>query len=82
MSRSGSTRSCVFNGLPPTEDHSIADHLNGNSLVNCDDNFRWATRSENNKNLHGVAAQQLRLAIATGNAARVVGRAGRELVAA
>lgn len=42
----------------PTEKHTIGDHLDGESLNNRRDNLRWATRSENNKNLYGVAARQ------------------------
>lgn len=60
------------NGLPPSQKHLISDHLDGDSLNNCRLNLRWATRSENNRNLNGVAYQQLRLAVLTGDTARVM----------
>jgi hypothetical protein len=62
-------------GLPPTPDHTIADHQDGNSLVDCRDNLEWATPSMNRRNMNGIAAQQLRLAVKTGDPSRVIGRA-------
>ncbi len=58
-------------GLPPSKDHLIGDHLDGDSL-NCRRlNLAWATSSQNRRNLHGIAYQQLRLAIGTGDMSRV-----------
>lgn len=62
-------------GLPPTKEHLIADHLDGNSLVNRRHNFRWATVSQNNRNLGGVAYQQLRMAVIMQDPSRVLGGA-------
>lgn len=60
------------NGLPPSVDHIVADHQDGNSLMDTRINLQWATRSENAKNRHGVAWQQLQLAVSTQNPARVL----------
>lgn len=58
-------------GLPPTKDHLIGDHLDGDSL-NCRRlNLQWATSSQNSSNRGGIAYQQLRLAIGTGDMSRV-----------
>jgi hypothetical protein len=65
------------NGLPPTEKHKIADHEDGESLNMRRGNLRWATTSENNKNLYGVYSQQLRMAFKTGDMSRVITRASQ-----
>ncbi len=59
-------------GLPPSRHHLIADHLDGESLNDRRANLRWATLSTNNRNLNGLAYQRLRLAVLTGDAARVM----------
>ena len=58
-------------GLPPTKDHLIGDHLDGDSLNDRRLNLEWATHSGNRRNIGGVAAQQLRLAIGTRDMSRV-----------
>lgn len=59
-------------GLPPSRDHVIGDHLDGQSLNDRRPNLRWATVSQNNRNIGGIAVVQLRLAIATGEIGRVL----------
>ena len=58
-------------GLPPSREHLIGDHLDGQSLNDRRANLRWATHSENRRNLGGMMAQQLRLSIATGDLSRL-----------
>lgn len=38
----------------PSKDHILADHKNGDTLLNTRLNLRWATRSMNRKNIHRV----------------------------
>ena len=45
-------------GPPPTSDHRIADHLDGNSLNCRHSNMRWATDQTNSQNKYGFAALQ------------------------
>lgn len=47
-------------GQPPSDRH-VADHLNGDSLDCRRENLRWATLSQNAKNLFGSAWLQLRM---------------------
>jgi hypothetical protein len=47
---------------PPSEKHTIGDHLDGDSLNCRRENLRWATHSENSLNKHGAAWRQLRFA--------------------
>lgn len=59
-------------GLPPSVDHIITDHQDGQSLNNRRLNLAWATRSQNRRNIGGVASQQLRLAVMTQDSTRVL----------
>lgn len=47
---------------PPSRDHIIGDHKSGNSLDCRIENLRWATRSQNRRNLYGIYYQQRRMA--------------------
>lgn len=60
------------NGLPPSTDHLIGDHQDGDSLNNRRVNLEWSTRSQNCLNRNGIAYQQLRLAILTQDQSRVL----------
>lgn len=58
-------------GPPPSEDHIVGDHMDGDTL-NCRwQNLRWATPSQNQENRHGFYAIQLRLALKMGQPARI-----------
>jgi hypothetical protein len=48
-------------GAPPGRRFVIGDHLSGQSLDNRRCNLRWATRSMNARNIHGVAMRQMAL---------------------
>lgn len=53
-------------GSPPTRNHLIGDHLDGQSLNNRRSNLRWSTRSMNARNIHGSAARQMALEFGRG----------------
>lgn len=59
-------------GLPPTYEHTIGDHEDGDSLNDRRGNLDWATKSMNRNNRHGVFAQQTRLALLTGDNSRIL----------
>jgi hypothetical protein len=44
--------------VPPSPQHTIADHRDSDSLHNTRSNLRWATPSMNRLNIDGVAARQ------------------------
>lgn len=53
----------MAHGEPPTPQHKIGDHDDGNSLDCRSHNLHWATPSMNRLNIRGLYARQLRLAI-------------------
>ena len=65
------------NGLPPSPEHLIGDHQDGQSLNNRRSNLKWATRSENRLNRHGIFAQQARMALLTRDVGRMLSGRGR-----
>lgn len=65
-------------GLPPTPEHTIGDHGDGDSLNNRRINLDWTTLSGNRRSRQGagpgtgIAHQQLRMAVVTQDISRVV----------
>lgn len=59
-------------GPPPSEDHIVVDHLDGNSLNNLEENLRWATPKQNHENRNGFWALQLRMALRTHRPERIL----------
>lgn len=70
----------LVNGLPPTPEHTVGDHKDGDSLNCRDNNLHWATPIENRRNRAGVYAQQMRLALLTGDTSRVLTKTGHSLL--
>lgn len=44
--------------LPESKKHCLVDHIDGDSLNCRRENLRWATHSQNGKNIRGLAARQ------------------------
>lgn len=48
--------------IPPSKDHSLVDHLDGDGMNCRRNNLRWATHSMNSRNTFGKHAKEMELA--------------------